>query len=181
MGKKIYTADDIKVLSPEDATEYDIDISREGFESNLVGSASYAVEFARTFITNILPDSIKYMVYLNSSYDESALEEDEYVYPDDNELSKKLFSDNDSVVELLWRDGKVPEWINVTVEAEDDEYTTVKLECCGRFSSNEKYMYHAHEGKAPFHVLGPPIPSGVNVDKGDKYDLYWDKKDDGSI
>ena len=176
MGKKIYTADDIKIIKPRDDFSSLVDISREAFEKNVISSAKYAAEFARTLVVNVLPDNIRYVIYLGASYDGNPLEDNESTYPDDDKNGERSFIDSSSVTDLLWREGKVPEWIDVAVESEDGEYTSVKLECCGRFTDDIKHIYHAHEGRAPFHVLGPLMPPEYEPgEEGGKYDLYWDK------
>ena len=85
--------------------------------------------------------------------------------------SEIIIDSADSVVEILWREGKVPEWINVQARKQDSASTFVKLVCCGRFTKEKKHLYHIHEGRAPFHVLGPPLPVGYQ--EGDKFSLYW--------
>lgn len=169
--QKKYTADDIKIIKPTTSYDHLVDISRSSFEKNLEASANYAVVFARQLVTNVLPDKIKYIVYLGASYDEYPLEKGEVTFPDDYTERKHIFEHAKDAANLLWREGKVPEWINVTVLSATQEYTNVELVCCGRFSDNIKHIYHAHEGSAPFHVLGPPIPQGVDIFKGEKYQL----------
>ena len=176
MSGKKYTADDIKVIQAKGDVGDTVDISRIGFEKNLISAARHALEFARTLVTNHLPDNIRYVVYLGASYDGNPLEDGEQTFPDDYKGKQHCFVNSDGVIDLLWREGKVPEWINVSVESEDGEYTSIKLECCGRYSDDIDHMYHAHEGKAPFHVLGPPMPPDYELSgHGEKYDLYWNK------
>lgn len=176
MSDKKYTAEDIKPIKPKSDIGCRVDISREAFEKNLISATQHALEFARTLVVNMLPDKIRYIVYLGASYDGNPLEEGEQTFPDDYAERSRCFLDSTEVVELLWREGKVPEWINVSVESEYGEATNVKLECCGRYSNNIAHIYHAHEGRAPFHVLGPPMPPGHDLsEKGKKYELYWEK------
>lgn len=61
-------------------------------------------------------------------------------------------------MEILWRDGLVPEWINLSVISEQSTYTLIEVLACGRFTDNEKLLYHINEGYPPFHVLGPTLP-----------------------
>lgn len=179
MKKKQYSADDIKRLKPTD--EYlkaleAVDISRDSFKRNLISAANYAVEFARTLVSNNLPNKIRYVVFLGASYDGNPLEEGECTFPEDYSQRERHFDESESVVNLLWRDGKVPEWINVIVQSETPEYTNVKLECCGRFSDKAENLYHVNEGRAPFHVLGPNLPQGYDLSSREKFDLKDGKK-----
>lgn len=169
MTNKKYTAADIKIIDPKKYGDFPVDISKQGFQSNLKLAVSQAITFARTIVVNVLPEKTKYIVYMNASNDLGPLEEGEYKFHDD--ANKKLYLDDSEISEYLWREGKVPEWINVSVCGVSDEYTVVRLICCGRFSSNKKQIYHAHEGKAPFHVLGPDIPKGVDLSSGEKFYL----------
>lgn len=172
MAGKNYTANDIKLVKPKKEYIDMVDISRAAFEKNLESASSYALEFARTLVINDLPDGIRYVVLLGASYDESQLEEGEYTFPEDYEHRERCFYRVSDIVDLLWRNGKVPEWVNVFVESATQEYTNIKLECCGRFSDKVEYMYHAHEGRAPFHVLGPPMPVGGDFSSQEgKYQL----------
>lgn len=176
MGKKIYTSDDIKIVNPKNNQSHKVDISQVGFERSLVEAARCALEFARQLVINNLPDKIRYDVILGCSYDGNSLEQGEYTFPEDYDNGQRLFENREDVVGLLWKDGKVPEWVNVSVESEDGVFTNVKLECCGRYSSNVEHVYHAHEGRAPFHVVGPPMPPEVESrEHTQKYDLYWNK------
>lgn len=169
MTNKKYSAADIKVIDPKKYRNYPIDISNEGFCSNFKSAVSSAVEFAKTRVTNFLPEKIKYIVYMNASNDIEPLEHGEVKFSDDP--NKKIYFKDSEIIEYLWRDGKVPEWINVSVCGVSDQYTEVRLVCCGRFSNNKEQIYHAHEGKAPFHVLGPDIPPGFDLSSGEKFTL----------
>jgi hypothetical protein len=163
MSQKKYSVTDIKILKPRKDLISNVDISRKAFEKNLIFATQHAFEFACTLVINVLQDKIRYLVYLGTSYDVNPLEKDEYIFPEDYTERKRFFSNSIEIVELLWREGKVPEWIDVSVESEDGEYTYVSLKCCGRYSNDVKHIYHAHEGRAPFHVLGPPRPFGDNL------------------
>lgn len=112
---------------------------------------------------------------LNASYDGKPLHPDEVVFPDDAERFSRAGLkgvDATTVIDLLFRDGMVPEWINLTVTHEHGGRTFVEALCCGRFTANEALLYHAREGYPPFHVLGPSIPPGVEAPACQRYSLY---------
>lgn len=169
MSDKKYTAADIRVVDPQAYKEYPVDISKQGFQSNFRSATSKAVAFAKTRVINFLPEKIKYLVYMNASNDMEPLEEGECKFSGDP--NRKVYFDDLEVAEFLWREGKVPEWINVSVCDASDEYTEVRLVCCGRFSSKKEHMYHVQELQAPFHVLGPDLPQGFDLSSGEKFDL----------
>jgi hypothetical protein len=70
--------------------------------------------------------------------------------------------DAETVVAELWRDGHVPEWINVAVVSETGTATVIEVVCCGRFTNDDSRLYHSQEGAPPFHVLGPALPPRHN-------------------
>ncbi|WP_086929644.1 hypothetical protein [Agarilytica rhodophyticola] len=168
MADKKYSAADIPVLKAENTYLELVDISYNRFKENLDQAIVRAVEFAKTLVINTLPDRIQFIVFLGASYD-SELQEGEITYPDDYLDVERLRESVEDVFPLLWREGSVPEWVNIYVESCDEKFTRVRLDCCGRFSSQPEKMYHAHEGLAPFHVLGPPRPKGA--EQGEKFQL----------
>ncbi|WP_437938183.1 hypothetical protein [Sorangium sp. So ce341] len=46
----------------------------------------------------------------------------------------------------------------------------IDVVCCGRFTADERLLYHAHEGRPPFHVLGPTLP--IDYKKGERFSIY---------
>ncbi len=177
---KKYTAADIQILTPtpEMLAEWDaVDISREAFSRNLDTATRVARDFTREYVFNILPDTMRYVVRLGCSYDDNPLAPDERAFPEDYKEPDRQFDAQDDIVNLLWRDGAVPEWIDVQVIDADATHTYVELKCCGRFSANPRSMYHPQEGRAPVHVIGPWLPPPWGID-GDhrKFDLHWQLK-----
>lgn len=168
---KKYTAENIKVIKSDANLEELIDISMESFARNLNEAACLARDFTSGFILEELPEEMVYLVCLGSSYDGNTLDEEEVTFPEDYEERQRQCSTQSEVVQLLWRDGKVPEWINVQVYRQDKTYTHIQLLCCGRFSSDKAHIYHAREGRAPFHVVGPALP--IDYEQGVKFSLYW--------
>ena len=68
-------------------------------------------------------------------------------------------------VTYLWRDGKVPEWIDVAVEAVDHR-SLVALRCCGRFTSSEELLYHSPSGLPPLSIKSPALPPDWSMEPG---------------
>lgn len=173
MNKK-YSASDIKIIKLDNAIYEKIDITKDGFKRNLRNSCLWALEYTRTIITNHLPDKLVYVVQLNSSYDSLEFSETETGEFDNQESLIREFSDENSVVEFLWLNGKVPEWINVSVCKENKESTYIMLLCCGRFTNNIKEIYLPQSGIAPFSIKSPALPPWYK--EGEKFDLYWSKE-----
>ncbi|GAA6151564.1 hypothetical protein [Pseudoteredinibacter isoporae] len=166
MTRKKYEVSDIEIVKSDNLNKQLVDISREAFERNFLDASRHALEFARTLVVDELPDKIKCIVFLGASYDGRPLIGDEITFPEDCKENMRTFESYEKVIKLLWREGKVPEWINVSVISEEKGFTNIRLDCCGRYSGDPEKIYHAQEGRAPFHVLGPPIPPGVDINMG---------------
>ena len=154
-----YSANQIKVNPIDDEVYENLDFSKSNFENSLIKAANRAREFTQKYVTNNLPNEIQFKVYLNCSYDEHTMREGELRITRDWEIENYEFETPAEVVNLIWIEGKIPEWINVKVESENGESTTVALICCGRFSSNPRHIYHILQGLPPFQVVSPPLPS----------------------
>ncbi|MBV6621533.1 MAG: hypothetical protein KI793_01035 [Rivularia sp. (in: Bacteria)] len=167
-----YRADQIQVIHIDDEVYENLDFSKSNFVNSLIQAANSAVEFTQKYVTNNLPKKIKYKVYLNCSYDEHAMREGEVRITRDWENEIYEFKTSQEVVNLIWIEGKIPEWINVKVESENGESTTVAFICCGRFSSNPRHIYHILQGLPPFQVVGPSLPSNwEGLEKSGKFQL----------
>lgn len=148
-------------------------MERELFERRLREAATVARDFARKFIEEPLPDPILFRLRLNSSYDDNARVGDEIVFPDDSsfeQAARVRLCNEQQVVDALWRDGRVPEWIDLAAIGETGGATLLQLMCCGRFTADEGLLYHAREGRPPFHVTGPTLPVGYQ--DGQKFSIY---------
>ncbi|HBJ86960.1 MAG TPA: hypothetical protein DDZ88_24500 [Verrucomicrobiales bacterium] len=123
-------------------------------------------------VTNDLPTDYRYVVYLNQSFDESPLEADETIYPDDpfgvGDLSSPLSSVE--IVQLLCRDDAVPEWIDISAYRVTDCFTVFSLHCCGRFTSNIKRLYYGDSDLCPFGIKSPVFPPRWKEEQG-RFDL----------
>jgi hypothetical protein len=58
----------------------------------------------------------------------------------------------------LWRDGRVPAWIDVSVAAVDARTTYVRLTCSGRFRGRRDALYY-QDGYPPFGIKSPRLPA----------------------
>ena len=129
-------------------------MKKDDFKENLEKAINGLLDFTRQMVINNLPDTYKFIIKTNCSYDVNELEGDEEIYPDDkiNETSPINPASTSTVIDYLWRNEKVPQWINVYVSSCDSNFTYITLECCGRYSS----VLNHKDG--PFRGLGPSIP-----------------------
>jgi hypothetical protein len=64
------------------------------------------------------------------------------------------------VTNLLLREDKCPVWINIFLWKANRKTTLLKLECAGRYTDDEKRLYHFASGIGPFVVKSPSFPPG---------------------
>ncbi len=131
-------------------------LTRPEFEARLAEASAQAVDCARDFVRDRLPEQIRYRVLLNRSHDRNR-REDEVIYPEDEGVETWLL-DRQGVVDLLWRDGTCPVWVDVRAIAVSTEWTILELFCAGRYSSNDKRIYYPAQATRPFSVKSPWYP-----------------------
>lgn len=153
-------------------------MEREEFTRHLSTAVTRAVEVARSRVTNVLPDEVRCWVRPNQSYDGNPLVRDERRFPEDSASGKcePVPLVEREVVAVLWREGSVPEWVNVHVAFADERHTIVNLHCCGRYTATQELLYHVEEGYPPFHVLSPELPPEWMDGNRAKFDLMWRRK-----
>jgi hypothetical protein len=132
---------------------------------------------ARRCVRQVLPPKLTFLVYPNQSYDDNPRVGDEVTFPEDS-LPDGIYDGPWSarqVVAFSWRNGRVPEWIDIGVEAADAEQTMLRLHCCGRFTAREELLYHRYrDGVPPFSIKSPWLPPGwENAETHGKFDLNW--------
>lgn len=119
------------------------------------------------YVEESLPDTFLFRVHLNASYDGNATPDFE-LYPDDRSPTVELTES--AVVELLWREGRVPQWIDILVEAETGTETVFNLLVCGRFTNDDTKLYYGTTEFAPFGIKSPALP--VPHQEGQRFSLY---------
>ncbi|MGE6355364.1 hypothetical protein ACQKCJ_15965 [Flavobacterium sp. NPDC079362] len=129
-------------------------MTKEDFKINLEKALKGLLDFTQEMVTNKLPHDYKFIIKTNCSYDGNELENDEEIYPDDkiNETNSINPATKSTAIDYLWRNGKVPQWINVQVSSCDANFSYITLECCGRYSA---FLNHKD---GPFRGSGPSIP-----------------------
>jgi hypothetical protein len=149
-------------------------MQRDVFEQRLLSAADRARDLASRYVVEPLPAAVWFRILLNQSNDDLVpLRPGEVVFPDDGGLDRAEMlraCGADLAVETLWRGGRVPEWIDVSVVDATDAATVLELLCCGRFTDDESLLYHLREGIAPFHVTSPPLPPGYT---GGRFSVHW--------
>ena len=160
-------------------------ITREQFARNIeLGIAAVRRNIEKQ-CWNQLPSKDRYFVILNGSSDGNPLTPSEHIFPDHDEpqTDVRVPKSAEEVVARLWRDGKIPEWIDITPYEAEGDFLYSELLCCGRFTDDDEHLYHKREGYPPFHIFGPILPVAYrSLEQDGKFDLhcYRDKKKNGS-
>ena len=132
---------------------------------NRVSPTSFKI--AQHYLINKLQPKFKYDVYLNQSQENSSQSKFDY-YPEENDKIETKLT-NKEVCDLLYRNGKLPVWIDIFVYQSDTTTTTFKLICAGRYSEDEKEYYYHSKGTGPFGIKSPILPSSYK--EGTKFNL----------
>ena len=141
-----------------------------------------AIGFTRPIVHQSLSDSALVLLEPNSSYDGNQLEDDEQIFPEDSlaEGTRLGPLSPEEAAHWLWRERKVPEWVNLRAFDADEMYSYILLESCGRFTALEKHLYHRHEGYSPFHVTSPVLPPGwESVELDGPFDIEGQRQQHG--
>lgn len=137
------------------------------FQNLLSHSSNVALDFARTYVTNNFPNDFRYSVRLNASTDDINIKQFD-IYPTDNDKIVDFIT-ADTVINLLNRNGKVPVWIDISVEYVHKKFTVFLLLCAGRYSADENEFYYLKSGTGPFGIKSPTLP--IDYIEGIKFNL----------
>ncbi len=148
-------------------------MDRATFADRFRRAAQKARHFGQSFLEETLPAELRFRVQLNASYDGNPLHAGERLFPEDSDARRQRSLSNvdeDRALAALWRDGLVPEWIDLAVVGHTGAATLVEALTCGRFTADDGLLYHREEGYAPFHVLGPNLPG--DYVEGRRFSIY---------
>jgi len=145
-------------------------VDRDLFVERFIRSAQRARDFARGLVVEQLPDALRFRVLFNQLNDDIVpLRAGEVVFSQDSGRVLPACTAA-TAVGALWREGRVPEWIDLSVVDVRRASTVVEVLCCGRFTDDETLLYHQKEGAPPFHVTSPALPPGHD---GSRFSLHW--------
>ena len=125
-------------------------------------------DFAERFVSNDLPRSFRYLPRLNQSFDGNPPKPGEHVFPHDTDPAAPLTAVE--VADLLCREDRVPEWIDISIRRVDAEHTYFELLCCGRFTDDDALLYYQDTDFAPFGCKSPSFPPRWSEER-DRFDL----------
>lgn len=119
-------------------------------------SSDYALKFAENYVIDELKPKYKYSISFNQSFDNQNFEHFDFYLNDNNKVINYI-SENE-VIKHLFRKGKVPVWIDISVESVYGEHTVFRLLCAGRFTNDENEFYYNKNGTGPFGIKSPTLP-----------------------
>ena len=68
----------------------------------------------------------------------------------------------------------MPEWVNLNVAGMTPTTTIIEILACGRFTSNDEFLYHIPAGLPPFQVGGPTLP--LEWVEGQRFSIHYHSK-----
>jgi hypothetical protein len=148
-------------------------VEKSVLDQQLELATARAVAFARLYCHQTLLGPVKYRVCPCQSFDDNR-QSDEYVFPDDGYTPDDVLGPWSAaeVVAWMWRGGRVPVWVDVSVFSEVSGEVVVQLLCAGRFSENPKRLYYECDGQSsPFGIKSPSLPPDWS--EGEKFDVGW--------
>ena len=126
-----------------------------------------ALKFAERYVKDKLITDFKYNVIFTPSH-HTINPGDFDFYPEDEGIIKLNLTDNE-VIDLLYRNNKIPIWIDISVLKSSRKSTTFNLLCAGKYSDNKEEFYYRDDGSAPFGIKSPTFP--INYKEGKKFRL----------
>jgi hypothetical protein len=121
-----------------------------------------AIAFAKTMLLDQLPEKYIYRIFPNQSYDDNR-DADVIVYPMDSLDSLDDYREmtRGDCIRFLYREGRIPEWIDISVGGADTNLTYVDCRCCGRFTNDDERLYYNRRERGPFGVKSPTFPHWI--------------------
>ncbi|MFN0020270.1 MAG: hypothetical protein ACKVP0_18570 [Pirellulaceae bacterium] len=149
-------------------------MTRDRFRDLFILATERVLEFTRTFVIQEIPETPRYRVRCNKSHDVAHDGTSLTAFPQDSLPGQEFHGPwtGVAVIDFLWRDGRVPQWIDVSVVDVEGDTTFIELYCCGRYVAEEERMYYSPK-MGPFGVKGPPLPPSWDDKKREKFDLHW--------
>ncbi len=142
-------------------------MTKEDFLFHLNGASFIALKFAEKYVKDKLVTDFKYNVILTIAGNIVGAKQFD-IYPKKKDIIKLDLTDSE-VVDLLFRNNKIPIWIDIRVLKSSRKSTTFNLLCSGKYSDDKDDYYYNQNGSGPFGVKGPNFP--LNYEEGKKFRL----------
>lgn len=148
-------------------------LDRASFEELFSRSIERCVGFASGFVREQLPRDVQFQLLPNGSFDVEPRYDDQAVFPEED-LPFRHYHEMtfDQAAKFLWREGMLPEWIELHVSEVKSAKTVVEVRVCGRFTKNEQRFYCGSVGTGPFRIKSPALPSWNHSQSGERFFLF---------
>jgi hypothetical protein len=140
-------------------------VTREEFARRLHEAAVRAIAFARELIVNQVPDEYRFdIVIVPHGPGHAGPIVDPLLIDLWNRGGTARELTADQAVALLWHKDRVPEWIDIALDAielpRDDRWRVVSFVQlrCSRDLVDDARLWYANEGVPLFHIQGPAMP-----------------------
>lgn len=129
-------------------------MDRATIDRLLASASQECIEFSQQFLVEELPRQVQFVIFPNCSNLEKPLQGDAEVYPQDSLPDGQYLGpmDRDAAVTFVWRNGKLPQWINVYPHSVDSQFTFLGLQCSSQY-------YVPLTSDSIFSVKGPAFPA----------------------
>lgn len=136
------------------------------FEGRLLKASEEAFILAKDIITEQLSTTFRYIIVQNQSNDSNSSAQAQIGFRQElipaNPSAEPLSSTK--VAGHLWRDSKIPEWIDISVDYTNSDFTCMVLRCCAKYSSIESPRWTlSQKDLAPFSLRYPKFPKGWRI------------------
>lgn len=142
-------------------------MTEEAFRDLFRKAQQIAFVVAKDHVLDDLNEKFKFDIRMYQSHELSKEEKFDY-YPEGEDMHFNNLSE-EKIMKLLFRNGKVPVWIDINVKRVQNNYTIMNLYCSERFSDDPKEYYYEKGGTGPFGIKSPLLPIGFKP--GIKFNL----------
>lgn len=161
-------------------------MDRSTFQNHLLTVTQIVLEHTPELVVNALPREVRYLLFACDTDEQALLQHDELAdgsmlrfsrpdwYRDRAWGGPKVAAE---VVSFLWREGRVPVWVNLYAYAADAHTTYLKVVWSGDFTDHDSHLYYRDWNEPPtppFVGGGPPLPIGWrSIEQSGKFDINW--------
>ena len=129
-------------------------MTRERFETLLDMATAHTVAVARPMVVEVLLDEVCYQLL------------------GDRNMPTTPAMTTEDFVHRVWLEGKIPEWIDLSVFARSDSRTHVGVILAEKFVEEESHCVYAKRGQGPFGIKSPRLPwDWVSLEKSGRFSL----------
>jgi len=122
---------------------------------------------AKTRCINSFSSNYRFCIRPNTVTVDSHLSQNEIELHDHLLKTVDKYLTDQEVIALLWKNNKVPLWINASILKSSDKWTTIELVTSRRLRT-ENELNHVADQFPPFHIQIPLPPFPVD---GNKFDI----------